>query len=370
MKATLHSAAVASYAGQFVWLDLNVDEPRNTAFLTSHMGMATPVLLIIDPDTGAVDRVWTGSATGDQLVGFLGGASGRAGDAAGEALRRGDGLLGRNDVPGARGAYEQAIAAGGPTWPGREHAVEQLMTTLQMGDSKACVTRGTREAAAMPRDHAFVNIALTGVACLAGDPSLIATDDAHRIEALAREALARPEASEDDHYQLFEALYAVRLAAGDRDGGHDVATQYLAYADHTPPPASDDERLARDLARVRAAIKLGTPERVIADLEASERAMPGVADASMPLASAYLAAHRPIDAIAAATRGLARSPGPNGMVRLLVVRANAANRIHDPAWARRDLLAARDTAALIGDPSTRARMTAYAQAQLDALNRP
>jgi hypothetical protein len=75
MKAALHGAAIASYAGQFVWLDLNVDEPRNAGFLTAHMGMASPVLLIIDPDTGAVDRVWTGSATGDQLIGFLGGAA-------------------------------------------------------------------------------------------------------------------------------------------------------------------------------------------------------------------------------------------------------------------------------------------------------
>jgi hypothetical protein len=370
MKATLHSAAVASYAGQFVWLDLNVDDPRNTAFLTAHMGMAAPVLLIIDPATGAVDRVWTGSATADQLTGFLVGASGHAGDAADQALRRGDGLLGRNDVPGATGAYEQALAAGGPGSPGRDHALEQLMTALQMGDNRACVTRATREAAAMTRNHAFVNVALTGVACLAGEPSLVASDDAHRLEALAREALAHPEASEDDHYQLYEALYAVRKAAGDPGGGLALAAAYLAYAEHTAPPASSDERLARDLARVRAAIKLGTPERVIPDLEATERALPGDANASAPLASAYLAAHRPVDAIAAATRGLCRAPGPSGMVRLLVVRANAEHRAHDPAAARRDLAFARDTAAMIGEPSTRARMTAQVQAQLDALNRP
>jgi hypothetical protein len=284
-------------------------------------------------------------------------------------LQRGDRLLGQGDAPGATGAYEQAIAAGGAAWPSRDHAVEQLLSALQMADGKACVSRAVREATPMARNHAFVNVALSGVACLAGEPSMIASDDAHQIEALAREALARPEASEDDHYQLYEALYAVRLAAGDPPGGHEVAAAYQAFAEHTAPPASDDERLARDLARVRAAIKLGTPERVIPALEASERAMPANVSTAAPLASAYLAAHRLPDAIAAATRGLFFSPGPSGIVRLLLIRATAENRARDPASARRDLTAARDAAQLIGEPTTRTRMTASVQAQLDALSR-
>lgn len=97
--------------------------------------------------------------------------------------------------------------------------------------------------------------------------------------------------------------------------------------------------------------------------------MPANVSTAAPLASAYLAAHRPIDAVAAAARGLCYAPGPSGMVRLLLLRSTAETRLHDLASARRDLTAARDTVALIGEPNTRTRMTAAVQAQLDALNR-
>lgn len=124
----------------------------------------------------------------------------------------------------------------------------------------------------MPRTHAFVNVALTGVSCLAAEPTLASSDGARQLAARAPQALDVPSASEDDHYQLYESFHAIRLATGDRDGGRRLAERYLAFVEHTPPPASADERMARDLAQLRAALKLGIPERVIPAFEASERA--------------------------------------------------------------------------------------------------
>jgi hypothetical protein len=220
----------------------------------------------------------------------------------------------------------------------------------------------------MPRTHAFVNVAVTGASCLAAEPSLVGSDAAGQLEALGGQALDIPSASEDDHYQLYEALYRIRLVAGDRDGGRAIAERYLAFAEHTPPPASDDERMARDLARLRAALKLGAPERVIPALEASERALPADPDASARLAAAYTAARRFSDAIAACTRGLARNPGPGDAVRLLSARASAEAGTGDAPAARRDLVAALDAAARIGVASARDLTLGQIRRQLDALD--
>lgn len=366
MRAALHGVA-ASLAGQFVWLDVNYDDPRNAGFLADHLA-ATPVLMLIDPDSSAVTRLWAGTATVEQLTAFLGDATARPTQAADQALERGDALLGGNQAGPAVAAYERALAAGGAMWRYHDHAVEQLVTALQVSDPRACVQRAAAEAPHMPRNHAFVNVAVTGASCLAAEPSLIDGDGVRQLVELATRALDVPSASEDDHYQLYEALYAIRLAAGDRDGGHALAERYLAYVEHTPPPASADERMARDLARVRAALKLGVPERVIPTLEASERALPSDPDASGRLAAAYAAAQRYGDAIAACTRGLARGTGPLGALRLLTTRASAEAKAGDPAAARRDLEAARDAAARIGVASTRELMLGQVRRQLDALD--
>jgi len=369
MRATLHSAALASHAGQFVWLDVDYDDPRNEAFLATHFNAGYPVLMIIDPVTGLVRSLWAGTATEVQLLSFLEEAMARPASDADRALQRGDSRFGSGDLRGAAAAYEQALAAGGAMWSRRDHALEQLLGMLQATDPRACVARAGAEAPHMPRSHTFVNVALSGVSCLASDPSLAGAlpDDARRLEALAVEALAAPSASQDDHYQLYEALYALRQRAGDTAGAHAIAEQYLRFAEHTPAPGSDDERMARDLALVRAAVKLGAPDRVIGVLEASERALPDDDNASARLASAYTAAHRYADAIAACTRGLARKPGPGGAVRLLGARASAEAQAGDTSAARRDLQAASDMAARITVPVARELAATQIRHQLDGL---
>jgi hypothetical protein len=221
----------------------------------------------------------------------------------------------------------------------------------------------------MPRSHAFVNVALTAITCLKTDPALVGTDDGSRVEALATEATELASSSEDDHYWLYEGLYAVRLGAHDPAGAHAVAARYLAYVERAAPPRSDDERMARDLARLRAATKLGEPARAIPALEASEAALPHDDNASARLCAAYTAAARFADAIASCTRGLSRAPGPSGTVRLLVGLARAELGAGDAMAARRDLDRARGVAATITVASERKNAEAMIQAQLDALAR-
>jgi hypothetical protein len=259
LRAALKSPALDGYAGQFVWLDLNYDEPRNAAFLAAHI-TGTPTLLVMDPASGTVLDAWTGSATPAQLATMFTHALAPPGDQADVALRRGDALLGGNDFKAAATAYEQALAAGGAQWPGRWHAMEQLIGALSGPGSppRACADRAVAEAPSMPREHPFVSVALVGMQCLQGEPSLIGTPEGDRIEALAAEALALPVASEDEHYMMYDAMYAIRTQTGDAAGAHAVADVYMAYTESMPPPTTDDERRARDQSRLRAAVKLGT----------------------------------------------------------------------------------------------------------------
>jgi tetratricopeptide (TPR) repeat protein len=350
------------YAGQFVWLELDYDDPHNASFIGAH-APGIPVLLVMDPATGEPYETWGGSATLLQISELLTRALARDQSAATLAFERGDALFSRGDSAAALAAYEQALAAGGPAWPQHGHVLEQVMNTVA-GDARACVARAAAEAPAMQRDHSFVSVALTGVQCLDGDPSLHGGADGARVEQLATEALDVPSASEDEHFMLFEELYYVKTAAGDAQGAHALAERYLAYVEERPPSTAVDTRMARDQALLRATSKVGTPERAIPTLEVSERELADAPSAER-LASAYAQAKRWPDAIAAATRGLARTPGPTEQTRLLCARAAAALAQGDHASAKRDLDIATEAAARIGP----AKEKAFAQQRISQLSK-
>jgi hypothetical protein len=328
----------------------------------------TPTLFVIEPASGSVLEIWTGSLTPPELTAFLTHAIAQPGDAADTALRRGDGLLGKGDMSAAVAEYERALAAGGPTWRGREHALEQLVGGLG-NDPKACAARAAAEAPKMAREHPFVSVAVTGAQCLSGEPSLVGTATGDSIEKLAAEALTLPSASEDEHYLSYDALYAIRKAAHDAAGARAIAEAYLAYTEHLPPPRSVDQRMARDQSLLRASVKLGTIEHVIPTLEVSEREL-GDANASARLASAYTAARRYADAIAASTRGLARAPGPGGAARLLITRASAEGKLGDVAAAHRDLDAATDDLNKVVVVGYRDAMLNQVKSEREALPKP
>src|SRR5205085_629883 len=54
MRDLLAHADLARYAGQFVWLDLSYDEPRNRDFMSKYGASATPTFFVIDPQRAVV----------------------------------------------------------------------------------------------------------------------------------------------------------------------------------------------------------------------------------------------------------------------------------------------------------------------------
>src|SRR5438445_1506412 len=106
-------ASLARYAGQFVWLGVNIDDSANSAFLTKFKIGALPMLLIIDPTTEAIALRYDGGPTLPQFKKLLADGAGivnGARSAADEAIARGDQMMIAKHEPEAVDAYEEAIA--------------------------------------------------------------------------------------------------------------------------------------------------------------------------------------------------------------------------------------------------------------------
>jgi hypothetical protein len=267
------------------------------------------------------------------------------------------------DTAAAAEDYRRALALGGDSWPGKPHTLEQLIAAFEIGDPAACAKLADSAAPSLARTRSFVIVALAGLVCATDPKSSSNADLLARLERLAIEALALAAAEEDDRYQLYDALIDARKESKDVLGVHRYAAAYLAYANSQPLSRDENLRSARDLSRLRAATALEDTSSVVSTLEESERALPSYT-ASLRLANAYLGAHRATDAEAAATRGLAKQPGPMGSIRLLTVRAKAELAENRAAPARQDLESAKGLLPKIADESARENLTGAIEHQL------
>src|SRR5690242_2290587 len=112
MRDLLAHADLTRYAGQFVWLELSYDEPRNRDFLSKYGAKATPTFFVINPQGERVAATQTGVMSLPELTGFLErGASvvfASEQAPADVAFTRGDSLLAQQPAEAAR-AYQQAL---------------------------------------------------------------------------------------------------------------------------------------------------------------------------------------------------------------------------------------------------------------------
>ncbi|HLJ73984.1 MAG TPA: hypothetical protein VKU62_05325, partial [Thermoanaerobaculia bacterium] len=142
------------------------------------------------------------------------------------------------------------------------------------------------------------------------------------LEPLAAHAALEDAILRDHRFQIYQQLMVAADARGDKATVRQWGDRWLHEIDLTTPK-DDDERSALDIARRDAADLMNDPQRVIPALAASERAMPSNYNASLRLAEMYLDARMYRDAVAAADRGLARTPGPKARGWLLRVRGDA-----------------------------------------------
>ncbi|MEO8349218.1 MAG: thiol reductase thioredoxin, partial [Acidobacteriota bacterium] len=72
MKAYVFTdKALGRYAGQFVWLSLDVEKAENAPYKKKYGVDALPTFLVLDPKTEKVALRWVGGASVPQLVRIL-----------------------------------------------------------------------------------------------------------------------------------------------------------------------------------------------------------------------------------------------------------------------------------------------------------
>ncbi|HVE66035.1 MAG TPA: thioredoxin family protein, partial [Thermoanaerobaculia bacterium] len=150
MKAYVFTdKALERYAGQFVWLSLDVEKAENAAYKKKYGVDALPTFLVLDPKTEKVALRWVGGASVPQLVRILADATaavkGRV-PADEAALARADRAYAESDYPKAAVAYREAIAKAPAGWPRYGRAVESLLYAMYQTKDYGGCARLAREA--------------------------------------------------------------------------------------------------------------------------------------------------------------------------------------------------------------------------------
>ncbi len=342
----LTDARLLKLAGQFAWLDIDTEQPRNFAFVEQFPIEAWPTIFVIDPATEQVALRWMGTASAEELEKLLLGAERtlrqEKTDAAGAALARGQALAAARQHAEAAKAFGEALAAGGPRWADRPRAADAFLQALSAaGDEQVCAGAAAELLPQLEKGPAFARVAAAGLGCAVGlEPEASRTPAIRAVEPYARVALGLPGLLADDRIWLYDQLHTARRAQGDEAGARRVAREWLAFVDDAAREAKTPlARSAYDGARLTASMALGEVAAQLPALEASARALPDQYFAQSYLAVGLLEAGRPQEALEAARRAVALAEGPR-KVRVMTVEAQALHALGDDAAARAALEAA------------------------------
>ena len=357
MRDLLAHADLAGYAGQFVWLELSYDEPRNRNFLTKYNAKATPTFFVINPQNEVIVAMQPGAMSLPELKQFLarGAATVRASGqtTADAALIRGDSLMAKQPAAAAR-EYLEALKLAQVDWSSRGLAEASIVQALHDSEQwQQCTESSVKYAGKMKRDVFFVRTVATGMWCLASaDPAPWIDPQLDALRPLAEEALSLPISVRDHRDSIYRTLMIIESARKDTAAALRWGERWLAELDAIKP-RSDDERSALDIARVESIQVAGDPARILPMLRASEKAMPNNYIASLRLAQMELAAKEYEEAIAVCLRGMDRRPGAFGRTWLLMIEAEALQAKGKSEEVRRVLEQALTAAEQI--PSTEGR---------------
>lgn len=337
--------ALTSRAGQFVWLELNVDDERNAALRERLTLDALPTFYVLNPaDESVVMRRVDGMSVGE-MVAFLDevrvAAAGPAPASPLEAaLLRADRLNGEGKKKEAAAAYREALDQAPPGWPPYGRSVVALLFVHQMLKEDAKCLALAREA--LPRlsgAPASVMVARSGLDCALG----LGREDASRAAAIAEmEAATRKTvadaslgAAADDVSSSYLSLIQARKDASDAAGARADAEAWASFLEAQAAAAkTPEQRAVFDSHRLSAYLELKQPERAIPMLQASEKDLPDDYNPPSRLAVAYMAMQKPDEALAASNRALPKVAGPR--------RVQVLQRRSDIFAAKGDAVAARE----------------------------
>jgi len=313
------------YAGQFVWLQVDIDDAKNADFLARFPIPAIPTLMVIDPKKESVALRYMSGATISQLTKLLDDGK-RAVKLTGPATA--DSLLSAADRYASQGltaeavkSYEMALAKAPKGWGQFGRASESYITALAMkGDNGRCTTFALDTYPRLRGTSSGASVAATGLGCASelSDKSHIES-----LEKATRESIdnAKIPLSGDDRSGMYQSLIAARGAMKDEAGEQKMTEEWSAFLDAEAAKAkTPEERTVYDSHRLGAYLALGTPEKAIPMLQQSEKDFPNDYNPPSRLSAAYKAMKMYDEALAASDRALAHVYGPR---KITVLRNRA-----------------------------------------------
>ena len=359
MKAFVYTDAnLDRYAGRFVWLSINTEDPRNAAFLKQYPTPALPTLIVLDAKRDSVALRYVGGATVPQLRKLLGEAEkvyqDHAMSEADTLLAKGDRLASSGKQAEAAAAYDEAVKAGPRFWKTLGRASESLIFSLSMvPNPERCASRALELYPRVKGTPSAANVAATGLNCA------VALDKKHkkrvewmrRLDRATREVFAdrRVVISDDDRSSLFISLIDAADASGDDEEVVKLKHEWSGFLEEAAGRAKTaEQRAVYDSHRLTAYLELGTPEKAVPMLEESERDFPDDYNPPARLAYAYKALKDYDKAIAASDRALAKVYGPRKLA-VYSVRADIYMAMEDPKAAKETLVQAIEYAKSLPD---------------------
>src|SRR5512141_1424180 len=120
-------------AGRFVWLKIDIENSKNSAFLAKYKVEAVPSLYVFNPKSGTVAIRYVGAATVPQLKKLLNDgelAVGGKGGRVEQSLAQADKLYGAGRNAEAAKAYQETLKFAPAGWPRYGRTVESLLFAL------------------------------------------------------------------------------------------------------------------------------------------------------------------------------------------------------------------------------------------------
>jgi tetratricopeptide (TPR) repeat protein len=339
--------ALTSRAGQFVWLELNVDDERNAAHRERLSVEALPTFFVLNPADESVVMRRVDGMTVAEMGAFLDEARGAATGAAASspleaALLRADRLSGEDKKAEAGAAYREALDQAPAGWPPYGRAVGALLFLQQsLNEEPKCLALARQALPRLSGASASVMVARSGLDCALGLPK----EDGSRaaavaeMEAATRKTLAPPGvgAAADDVSTSYLSLIQARKDASDAAGAKAGAEAWASFLEAQAKAAqSPEQRAVFDSHRLSAYLELGQPERAIPMLQESEKDLPDDYNPPSRLAVAYMAMKKPDEALAASNRALPKVTGPR-RVQVLQRRSDIFAAKGDAAASREAL---------------------------------
>ena len=368
-------AGLARHAGQFVWLAINNENPRNGDFRKRFPTPGLPTYFVIDPARQTARVRWLGGLTVPALHALLDDVhEGR--DTPPQLLGQvahADSVYGAGDYAAAANEYAATVAAAPAGWRGVNRLIESEMFALsQTGANDRGVALARASLPGLGRSPSALSVASEALDAAVSLPESLpgraATVAEFETDVRSLVIDTTYSTAADDRSGAFISLLGARQDAKDDAGAHAVALEWSAFLDGQAARArTPEERAVFDPHRLSAYLELGQPERAVPMLQASERDLPEDYNPPQRLATAYKAMKKWDEALAASDRAMARvAYGPRKLL-LYTTRVDIYVGRGDTAMARKTLMEAIAFAQALPEDQRSAARVASLQKKLDGL---